>query len=238
MNDKDLLHVKQLIESAYLSLKEARDQLEKAVGEKSVFPSHVVEAFKGLLPSVETGNGTIVQGTFDGQMMVSSDGKKYSVPANYASKSKLVEGDQLKLTIKHDGAFVFKQIGPVERKRLKGALFRDEEIEEYRVVAEEKSYKVLTASITYFKGEPGDEVIILVPQSTPSSWAAVEHVLKIFQAHNLTQNLSLPQEQRLLHSTLSNPSASAQEPVEAQDVVPLHTEGKSGLDEIDFVDRI
>ena len=33
------------------------------------------------------------------QIMIGPDGKNYPVPANYASKSKLIEGDILKLTI-------------------------------------------------------------------------------------------------------------------------------------------
>ena len=37
----------------------------------------------------------ILEGVFDGQNMVGSDGRQYIVPPNYASKSKLVEGDIL-----------------------------------------------------------------------------------------------------------------------------------------------
>ncbi|MEJ0073033.1 MAG: hypothetical protein WDN27_03050 [Candidatus Saccharibacteria bacterium] len=44
------------------------------------------------------------------------------MPANYASKSKLVQGDILKLTIADDGAFLYKQIGPIARKQVVGAL--------------------------------------------------------------------------------------------------------------------
>ena len=55
-------------------------------------------------------DGIIVEGVFNGQIMIGPDGKQYSVPANYASKSKLVEGDILKLTIDKDGSFIFKQI--------------------------------------------------------------------------------------------------------------------------------
>ena len=47
-----------------------------------------------------------MEGVFDGQNMMGPDGKKYPVPANYASKSKLVEGDVLKLTISDDGSFI------------------------------------------------------------------------------------------------------------------------------------
>lgn len=50
--------------------------------------------------------------------MIGPDGKTYPVPANYASKSKLVEGDTLKLTIATNGSFIYKQIGPIERKKL------------------------------------------------------------------------------------------------------------------------
>ena len=41
----------------------------------------------------EDAEGNVVEGTFDGQIMIGIDGKQYPVPANYASKSKLVEGD-------------------------------------------------------------------------------------------------------------------------------------------------
>ncbi len=120
----------------------------------------------------------VIEGTFDGQNMLGPDGKQYSVPANYASKSKLVEGDVLKLTITRDGSFIYKQIGPIDRKRIIGQLVRDEVTSEYRVMAEGKSLKVLLASITYFKGEAGDEVVVLVPVTGESRWAAVENIIK------------------------------------------------------------
>jgi hypothetical protein len=66
--------------------------------------------------------GNIIEGVFDGENMIGPDGKQYSVPANYASKSKLIEGDILKLTITPNGTFVYKQIGPIERRRLVGVL--------------------------------------------------------------------------------------------------------------------
>src|SRR3989338_7659848 len=52
------------------------------------------------------------EGTFTGEKMQGDDGKEYTVPANYASKSKLVHGDRLKLTITKSGSFIYKQIGP------------------------------------------------------------------------------------------------------------------------------
>lgn len=120
----------------------------------------------------------VIEGAFDGQNMVGPDGKQYSVPANYASKSKLVEGDVLKLTITRDGSFIYKQIGPIQRQRLIGELVRDENTGEFKVMVDGRGYKVLLASITYFKGEIGDEVVILVPPDGEARWAAVENIIK------------------------------------------------------------
>jgi hypothetical protein len=121
--------------------------------------------------------GTIVQGTFDGQFMQGADGKQYPIPANYASKSKLVEGDMLKLTITPDGSFIYKQIGPAERKHAIGIVTQDEH-GNFIIAAENRMYRILFASVTYFKLEPGDEVAILLPRDMQASFAAIEHVLQ------------------------------------------------------------
>lgn len=120
----------------------------------------------------------VVEGVFDGQSMIGDDGKSYAVPPNYASKSKLVEGDMLKLTIGGRGNFIYKQIGPIERQRIIGQLAYDQESGQYLVVAGGRSWKVLKASITYFKADAGDEAVILAPKAAPSKWAAVENVIK------------------------------------------------------------
>lgn len=120
----------------------------------------------------------LIEGVFNGQNMIGADGKEYLVPANYASKSKLVEGDILKLVINSVGAFIYKQIGPIDRSRIVGTLVRGDDEESYAVEHQRKKWRILTASVTYFKGEPGDETVILVPQNTPSRWAAVENIIK------------------------------------------------------------
>ena len=120
--------------------------------------------------------GKIIEGVFDGQNMVGSDGKTYPVPANYASKSKLVQGDILKLTIADDGTFMYKQIGPVNRVQKVGALRLENG--QYYVDVDTKSYRVLLASVTYFKAKPGDQVSIDVPESDQNAeWAALEAAL-------------------------------------------------------------
>lgn len=127
-----------------------------------------------------THEGNVVEGIFDGQGMVGPDGKQYSIPPNYASKSKLVEGDILKLTISYNGSFIYKQIAPVARRRVIGILETDMETHMFVVRGEGQVWRVLTASVTYFKGVGGDEVVILVPRDKPSKWAAVENIIKKF----------------------------------------------------------
>lgn len=123
------------------------------------------------------GEQRTIEGVFDGENMIGPDGKQYSVPANYASKSKLVEGDILKLTITGNGTFVYKQIGPIERARVVGVLERSA-TGEYLALADGKRWRLLTASVTYYKGEPGDEVVILVPKNGESKWAAAENIVR------------------------------------------------------------
>lgn len=125
-------------------------------------------------------NASIVEGIFDGTEMIGSDGKRYPVPPNYASKSKLVEGDGLKLTISLTGSLIYKQIHPLERDRKMGILQFDQATRLYTVKHDVKLWRVLTASVTYFKGVPGDEVVVLVPKEKDCTWAAVEHVIKKF----------------------------------------------------------
>ena len=119
----------------------------------------------------------VLEGVFDGEKMISQDGQEYAIPANYSSKSKLVEGDILKLTINKRGDFLYKQIGPVERKKIVGTLGLDK-TGDFFVTADKKKWKVISASVTYFKGQPGDEAVILVPKDAVSKWAAVENVVK------------------------------------------------------------
>lgn len=172
----NLALLQQMLEGAEKNIQSAKQLLREIMGGGKVMLPETPVSEKARALSVSAG-GRIIEGVFDGQNMVGPDGKKYPVPANYASKSKLIEGDVLKLTIADDGSFIYKQIGPVERVKKLGVLSQTE-TGEYRVVAEGKPYKVLLASLTYFKAEPGDNVTIVVPKEGETEWAAVENVIK------------------------------------------------------------
>lgn len=177
-----LVLVRQLVEGAKNNLDTAA-QLLKNLGVETL-AGHKIEAPDTAVQHTEQG-AVIIEGVFDGQNMVGPDGKLYSVPANYASKSKLVEGDLLKLTISPDGSFIYKQVGPVERERLIGVLIKDDQTEDYKVLARGTYYKILLASVTYFKASINDEVVVLVPKGSASTWAAVENVIK---KHEIGEN--------------------------------------------------
>ena len=134
----------------------------------------LITASEAIAQEEETGENSF-EGVFDGEKMIASNGEAYPVPVNYSSKSKLVEGDILKMTITNKGMFLFKQISPIERKRLHGVLAEDE-AGNFWVVYDNQKWRILTASVTFFKGRPGDITTILVPKEGFSRWAAVEHI--------------------------------------------------------------
>ncbi len=163
--EKQVKRLRALIQEAETNLAAAKELLISIVGEDD----------QVITPrsSTEEVSGKVIEGVFDGQMMLGPDGKNYPIPANYASKSKLVEGDILKLTIADDGSFIYKQIGPVERRQVIGTLVQHDGI--YYVEANGREYRILLASVTYFRIEVGDQVTIIIPADNPdATWAAVE----------------------------------------------------------------
>ena len=166
--EKQVKRLKSLIGEAETNLAAAKELLISIIGDddRVVTPANAREEV----------TGKVVEGVFDGQKMAGPDGKEYPVPAHYASKSKLVEGDILKLTIADDGSFIYKQIGPVDRTQVIGTLVQHDGA--YYVEANGREYRILLASVTYFRINVGDQVTIIVPTDAPDAmWAAVEAAL-------------------------------------------------------------
>lgn len=185
MNQRKLAQLKQYIESADLALQQAREILTELGGDKISDKLAKSKARSLTHITDEESNTKIIEGVFNGQNMLGPDSKEYSVPANYASKSKLVEGDILKLTIQDDGSFIYKQIKPVERERLKGEVVMDEVTGRYSVlIPDGRKFDVLTASVTYFKGGIGDQAVILVPKNKTARCAAIENIVKSVNHEN------------------------------------------------------
>lgn len=171
--DDRIIQIQKLLDAADGNLSSARTIMRELTSDEAL-PLDIDKKLENV--NAPTSEGTVVEGVFDGEQMVASEGKTYPVPPNYASKSKLVEGDTLKLTIADDGSFVFKQIQPVERRNAIGTLAMTDG--NYTVSAEGKSFKVLTASVTFYKAEPGDQVTIILPKEHEAFWAVLENVIK------------------------------------------------------------
>jgi len=170
LDPRTLALIQQRLEEAERNIQYVRQALEE--GDDGLVHSLATEE-----PEVPLQPGErVLEGVFDGQNMQGNDGEEYPVAPNYASKSKLVEGDVLKLTIGADGSFLYKQIGPVERRREVGALVVDEQ-GNFGVKTLEKTFRILLASVTFYKAEEGDEVTILLPINGDAEWGAVDNVM-------------------------------------------------------------
>lgn len=174
MSDDGLLQIQELLESAQASLKTATAMLRELTGVADPMKERLVSRAVRPSPSAPV-SGKVIEGVFDGQNMIDASGQSYPVPANYASKSKLVEGDGMKLTITDEGKFIYKQIAPIDRRIAKGVLIQEDG--QYKVLAEGKSFRVLLASVTFYRAEVGDQVTVLLPSIGEAKWAAVEAVL-------------------------------------------------------------
>ena len=167
--EKQIKRLRSLIQEAETNLAAAKELLNSVLGD-----GDAITAPRDTV--VSDPDGKVIEGVFDGQIMLGPDGKNYPVPANYASKSKLVEGDLMKLTITPEGKFLYKQIGPVERKTVIGTLIHHDD--KYFVEVAGREYEILYASVTYFHLKEGAQVSVVVPaNNADAAWAAVEAAL-------------------------------------------------------------
>ncbi len=123
-------------------------------------------------------NAEVVEWKFDGYFMIGADQKKYPVPLNYSSKTKLVAGDLLKLKILEDGKFIYKLIQPVERKHIRAVLSKTDDNKFVAITDDGKNYFLNQAAVTFFKGKSWDELYILINEKEEMSFAAIEAIIK------------------------------------------------------------
>lgn len=173
-NNEQIAKAMHLLESAQASINSAKALLQ---GNSTSFHSPSPILSDPSATSYDQGDQQIVEGTFDGQNMIGPNEKIFPVAPNYASKSKLIEGDRLKLTIMPNGSFLYKQIAPMEREFIKGMLTQEDG--HYKVLTDDQTYRVLLASVTYYKGQVGDEVTIVVPKGGQTIWAAIEAIIPL-----------------------------------------------------------
>lgn len=179
MNIQKIEVLKSLIANAEANILQAKHILKELL-EEDEEPARISKNGKlngkiALSDLDMSDDGKIVEGVFDGESMVGPDHKKYSVPPNYASKSKLVYGDRLKLIIGADGSFTYKQIGPIDRKYTTGILMQDNKT--YKVLVDGRYCRVLAASVSYYRAQPGDDVAVIMPATLESDWVTLDNII-------------------------------------------------------------
>lgn len=176
MSQKSKLdELKLMVTSIERTLFAARSIIAELSGESPLMPSDKFMERQSAGNFSQEEEGRIIEGAFDGTAMLDAEGNTYPVPVNYASKSKIVVGDKMKLTITGSGKFIYKQISPTPRKNIIGPLTSEDG--QYKVLHGGKEYKILTASITFHKATVGDEVSILVPEEGEAEWGAFDVVI-------------------------------------------------------------
>jgi len=87
----------------------------------------------------------------------------YPLSSNYASKSMLVAGDGLRLTIDTQGNMSYKLIKPVPRTHIQWVLFKEDRYY-FAMGSDQRYYKLNPAAVSYFKWKVWDNLSLIINQ--------------------------------------------------------------------------
>ncbi len=175
MDNKKIQAIRDFIISAEKSMRNAKKLLKDILESEWLSFEDDIDLDTRWLNTYESEDSKVVEWVFTWEEMLWVDNHKYPVPVNYASKSKLVQWDRLKLTIEPNWKMLYKQIKPIEREIKVWLLTRDQW--KFQVISEWSTYNVLTAAVTHFKAEIWDSVSIIIPQWKQANFAAIEAVI-------------------------------------------------------------
>jgi len=174
-NKKQLSAIRDFIINAEKSIKSAKKLLKDVLEENNLSFDKEVNLDTNWLNSYTSDDSKIVEWVFTWEEMLWVDWNKYPVPANYSSKSKLVQWDKLKVTITTNGKMLYKQIAPIERSFVTWLVVKEKD--KFQVVAEWKTYDLLTAAVTHFKANIWDTVTVIIPEWKQATFAAIDLVV-------------------------------------------------------------
>ena len=176
-NKNQVKAIKDFIITAEKSLKNAKKLLADLIKENwvDIDFNKTVDLDTSGLHSYNSEDSQIIEWVFTWEEMYGVDGDKYPIPANYASKSKMVQWDKLKLTIAPNGRMLYKQISPIERETTVWLLTEDKG--KYQAVADWKTYDLLTAAVTHFGANIWDNITIIIPKWKDATFAAIDNVI-------------------------------------------------------------
>jgi len=106
-----------------------------------------------------------VLGTFDGEFMITPAGEKFEVSKNYAAKSHIMYGDELKM-IQENGKPFFKNISKKKIRRIKGVLAKKEG--QWNILADCGSYLISDTAAEFNGAQPHLEAEAFIPDDNPN----------------------------------------------------------------------
>ncbi len=174
MERRTIVAIKDFIDTAEKSLKNAKKLLNEVLKAEWIELKDITIDTAGLTTYASDDN-KIIEWVFTWEDMLWADGNRYPVPVNYASKSKLVQWDKLKLTIDQSWKMLYKQILPIPRDTKIGIIVQENG--KYQVIVEWQTYNLLTAAVTHFKCAIGDQISVLLPSGKQATFAAIEALL-------------------------------------------------------------
>lgn len=174
-NKKTIEAIRDFIITAEKSIKNAKKLLKDLLEENNIDLNTEIDLNTKGLSSYTSENNKVIEWVFTWNEMLWVDWNKYPVPVNYSSKSKLVQWDKLKLTIQTNWKMLYKQIAPIEREYKTGLIVREKE--KYQVIADWKTYDLLTAAVTHFKANIWDKATIILPANKKATFAAIEAII-------------------------------------------------------------
>ena len=174
MERRTIVAIKDFIDTAEKSLKNAKKLLNEVLKAEWIELKDITMDTAGLT-TYSSDDNKIIEWVFTWEDMLWADGNRYPVPVNYASKSKLVQWDKLKLTIDQSWKMLYKQILPIPRDTKIGILVQENG--KFQVIVEWQTYNLLTAAVTHFKCAIGDQISVLLPSGKQATFAAIEALL-------------------------------------------------------------
>lgn len=175
-----LAHVENEVSRARRLLTQLQWKTDKQRTDEDAAAMKTHENATNNLMSYDEDNGDVkvIEWVYDGYFMIGADKKKYPVPMNYSSKSKLIPGDVLKLRVMADGKLIYKLIGQADRTFIKATLSKAEETGKFTAISDDgKVYFLNQAAVTYFKWNTGDEMSIIVNADWIGNFAAIEALI-------------------------------------------------------------
>ena len=172
---KQIQAIKDFIITAEKSLKSAKKLLNDLIKENNIDLNKDIELETTWLHTYNSEDSKIIEWVFTWEEMYWVDWNKYPIPANYASKSKLVQWDKLKLTIASNWKMTYKQIAPIERETVVWLLTEDKW--KYQAVVDGEVYDLLTAAVTHFQANIWDKLSLIIPKWKKATFAAIDWII-------------------------------------------------------------